>query len=61
MCLGVWTAVGVSLMVGLYNPVWVLALAGAGHVLFLLREKFLPCDKCKPMAIPFKMVNYEKT
>ena len=57
MCLGFWTAFFVSLFAGFYNPVQILAVAGIGHVLYLLREKHLPCDKCKiPEPIPFKMV-----
>src|SRR6267142_73248 len=57
MCLGVWTAGVISLLAGLYNPVHILTIAGIGHVLFLLREKYLPCDKCKvPEPIPFKII-----
>lgn len=57
MCLGVWTASAVSVLAGFYNPVHILTIAGIGHVLFLLREKYLPCDTCKvPDSIPFKFI-----
>lgn len=57
MCLGVWTAVLLSILARIHNPVQILILAGIGHIVFLLREKYLPCDKCKiPDAIPFKVI-----
>lgn len=65
MCLGVWTAVGVALLAGVYDPTWILAVAGVGHVFFLLREKYLPCGECRMQevedpglggAVPFKRV-----
>ena len=59
LCLGVWTAALVSLLVGIHNPAMILAVAGVGHILFLLREKFLPCDSCKIRSIPFKIVGLE--
>jgi hypothetical protein len=57
-CLGTWTATAVSILAGCYNPYQILTIAGLGHVLFLLREKYLPCDKCKtPISIPFKTID----
>src|SRR6266550_4009886 len=57
MCLGVWTAAIVSFLAGFHNPWKILAVAGLGHILFLLREKYLPCDKCKVSEpIPFKLI-----
>src|SRR5260370_24633858 len=47
MCLGVWTASAVSILARFYNPYQILAVAGIGHAIFLLREKYLPCDTCK--------------
>jgi hypothetical protein len=58
MCLGAWTALGVSLTAGLRSPCQILVVAGVGHVLYLVREKYLPCDKCTiPPAVPFKFTN----
>jgi hypothetical protein len=57
-CLGVWTATVISILAGYYNPYQILMVAGLGHALFLLREKYLPCDKCKvPTSIPFKIID----
>jgi len=56
-CIGWWAALFISLCAGFYNPWQVLTVAGIGHVLYLLREKYLPCDKCKvPEPIPFKVI-----
>lgn len=61
MCLGCWTAAALCLSTGFYFPEQILFVAGLGHVLFLLREKFLPCDKCKLSdPIPFKLINTEE-
>jgi hypothetical protein len=58
MCLGVWTTIAVSLAAKVYNPWCMLVVAGVGHVLYLLRDKYLPCDKCTiPPAVPFKFTN----
>lgn len=58
ICLGFWAAIGVSLLAKVYSPWQVLAVAGLGHVLYLLRDKYLPCDKCTiPPAVPFKFTN----
>jgi hypothetical protein len=59
MCLGFWTALVVSFSAGFYNPYQVLTVAGLGHVLYLLRDKYMPCDKCKVVSssIPFKLVD----
>jgi len=56
MCLGFWTALILSIAAGIYHPIDILAIAGIGHVIFLAREKYLPCDKCKlPDPIPFRI------
>ncbi len=47
MCLGFWTGVIVSFFSSVYRPEQVLAIAGLGHVFYLLREKYLPCDMCR--------------
>lgn len=61
LCLGFWTALIVGLTAGVYHPLGILSIAGIGHLIFLAREKFLPCDKCKiPDPIPFRVVNHEK-
>ena len=61
MCLGFWTALIVGFTAGVYHPLGILAIAGIGHMIFLAREKYLPCDKCKiPKPIPFRLVNHEK-
>jgi hypothetical protein len=55
-----YTAITVSLFAGIYDPWQIIAVAGLGHTLFLLREKYLPCDKCKvPEPIPFKFVGHQ--
>src|SRR5712664_1115767 len=57
LCLGFWMALTVSLAAGIYHPIGILAIAGIGHLITLVRERFLPCDKCKvPDPIPFKVV-----
>jgi len=57
ICIGWWTALTISVFAGIRNPWQTLAIAGIGHVLFLLREKYLPCDKCKVLEpIPFKII-----
>ena len=44
VCLGVWSALGVVL---LPSPVvQVLAIAGAGSVVYELKEKYAPCVTC---------------
>jgi hypothetical protein len=57
MCLGVWTATVLTLGARGFYPEQILAVAGLGHILFLLRARFLPCDACKVQnPIPFKLV-----
>jgi len=57
MCLGFWTAVILGLFTGIRNPIEILAIAGIGHLIYLAREKYLPCEKCKiPDAIPFRVI-----
>lgn len=53
MCLGVWTAALLCLLDRIYNPVLILAVAGVGHLVYLAREKYLPCNDCK-LANPIK-------
>src|SRR6267378_4114434 len=54
MCLGFWTSLIVAVPTGIYNPFSILAIAAVGHLIFLARDKYLPCDKCKiPEPISF--------
>lgn len=58
MCLGFWTSLIVALPAGIYNPFEILGIAAAGHLIFLARDKYLPCDKCKiPEPISFRVIN----
>lgn len=55
MCLGFWTSIVISVLFGM--PESFLIVAGTGHVLYILREKYLPCDKCKVSeVIPFEFL-----
>lgn len=47
LCLGFWTAIIVSVIFGCFDFRFILFTAGLGHIFFLLRERYLPCDKCK--------------
>lgn len=55
MCLGFWTSIIISILFG--TPESFLIVAGVGHVLYMFREKYLSCDKCKVLTpIPFKFL-----
>lgn len=45
MCLGFWIALVISFCVG-GDPISLFAIAGLGHIITLLRDKYLPCKTC---------------
>lgn len=49
MCLGFWTAGIVSIFVGW--KLW-LGIAAIGHLIYLIREKYLPCAACSAPELP---------
>src|SRR5271157_662468 len=55
LCLGFWTSVITSLLVGIYSPIFVLSVAAIGYVFSLLRDKYLPCKECRVESVSFKM------
>ena len=48
LCLGWWVALGMSLLWLLYPlVVEVIAVAGLAHMIYLYRDKNLPCPECE--------------
>lgn len=51
LCLGWWVATATYLMASLWPlPIEVLAVAGLAHMIYLYRERNLPCPDCEKKA-----------
>jgi hypothetical protein len=52
MCLGVWVALALWKLP--YLPE-VLAIMGIAHIIYLVRDKFLPCPACEGQQTAYKV------